>query len=269
MDKACNVLPRRPSATDLLLDLLVTRGSPLSGQALIQAAALFGIGENAVRVSLSRLISCGKIERLERGLYEARLQPSRLAYTVDHWHRREELRVPWQGHWLAVQDAETSRADKSVWRRHQRALGLRGFASLRAQLHIRPDNLHISFDQLQAELESMGIAPGSGLMRIHQFDAAHESHARALWNTRSLESAHKHWIDVVLGSHARLENLPLASAVRESLLLGRAAIAHLLRDPLLPEELMPSRTRQTLQTHLRSYQQQAVKLWLLWFAQYE
>jgi phenylacetic acid degradation operon negative regulatory protein len=269
MDKACNVLPRRPSATDLILDLLVTRGAPLPGKALIQAAALFDIGENAVRVSLSRLISSGKIERFERGLYRARLHPSDLAYTVDHWHRREELRVPWQGHWLAVQDAQTSRADKSVWRRHQRALGLRGFASLRTQLHIRPDNLCTSFDQFQAELESMGIAPGSCVMRIHQLDILHEAHARTLWNTRSLESAHKHWIDIVLGSQARLEHLPLAGAVRESLLLGRSAIAHLLRDPLLPEELMPSHTRQTLQTHLQHYQQQAVKLWLLWFAQFE
>lgn len=269
MDKSSNVLPRRPSATDLILDLLVTRGTPLPAKALTQAAALFDIGENAVRVCLSRLISAQKIERVERGLYQAKLQPSNLAYAVDSWHRREERRIPWQGHWLAVQDAEVSRADKSIWRRHQRALGLRGFASLGSQLHIRPDNLATPFEPFQIEMAAMGIAPGSCLMRIHQFDVTHDARARSLWNTRSLESAHKHWTDIVVSSHARLESLPLPSAIRESLLLGRSAIAHLLRDPLLPEELMSSKARHALQTHLQSYQQKAVNLWLLWLRQYE
>lgn len=54
--------------------------------------------------------------------------------------------------------------------------------------------------------------------------------------------------------------MPLPSAVRESLLLGRSAIAHLLRDPLLPEELMPSNSRLSLEQELRSYQQRAIEL---------
>lgn len=267
MDKSCNVLPRRPSATDLILDLLVARAIPLSAIAITQAAALFGIGENAVRVCLSRLISAGKVERPERGIYMAKLQSSHLAHIVDNWHRREQLRQPWHGQWLALQDASASKADKSLWRRHQRALGLRGFAMLGPQLHIRPDNLRIPFTEFQAELESLGIASGSCLMQIHRFDTLHEAQARKLWNTQALEAAHKHWISVILGSHQRLDGMPLPSAVRESLLLGRSAIAHLLRDPLLPEELMPSNSRLSLEQELRSYQKRAIELWTAWLDQ--
>jgi phenylacetic acid degradation operon negative regulatory protein len=251
----------------LILDLLVARAIPLSARAITQAAALFGIGENAVRVCLSRLISAGKVDRPGRGLYLARLQPSHLAHIVDNWHRREQLRRPWHGQWLALQDASASKADKSLWRRHQRALGLRGFASLGPQLHIRPDNLRITFTEFQVELESLGIASGSCLMQIHQIDKLHEAQARKLWNTQALEAAHKHWISVILSSHQRLDDMPLPSAVRESLLLGRSAIAHLLRDPLLPEELMPSHSRLSLEQELRSYQQHAIELWSAWLDQ--
>ena len=151
MDKSCNVLPRRPSATDLILDLLVARGMPLPASDIARAAALFDIGENAVRVCLSRLVSSEKIERTARGL----------------------------------------------------------------------------------------------------------------------GAAHQHWLDMVINSQERLDDLPLASAVRETLLLGRSAIAHLLRDPLLPEELMPSGTRHALRAHLRAYQQKALELWLTWLSQHD
>ena len=269
MDKSCNVLPRRPSATDLILDLLVARGMPLPASDIARAAALFDIGENAVRVCLSRLVSSEKIERTARGIYQAKLQPQHLAHTVDNWHRREQLRQPWNGGWLAIQDATISRSDKTLWRRHQRALGLRGFASLGPHLHIRPDNLKVGFNALQSEMESFGVAPGSCLMKIQQLDSQHETKARSLWNIRALGAAHQHWLDMVINSQERLDDLPLASAVRETLLLGRSAIAHLLRDPLLPEELMPSGTRHALRAHLQAYQQKALELWLTWLSQHD
>ncbi|RGE46013.1 transcriptional regulator, PaaX family protein [Comamonas testosteroni] len=269
MDKSCNVLPRRPSATDLILDLLVARGMPLSAPAIARAAALFDIGENAVRVCLSRLVSAEKIERTARGVYRAKLQPQHLAYTVENWHKRELLRQPWNGGWIAIQDASISRSDKTLWRRHQRALGLRGFASLSPHLHIRPDNLKVGFGAMASEMASFGVAPGSCLMKIHQMDSLHETKARSLWNIRALGAAHQHWMEMVVNSQQRLGTLPLASAVRETLLLGRSAIAHLLRDPLLPEELMSSEIRHALRAQLQTYQQQALELWLTWLSQHD
>lgn len=99
-------------------------------------------------------------------------------------------------------------------------------------------------------------------MKIHRRDAQHETKSRPLWNARALGAGHQHWLDMVISSHERLDDRPLASAVQETLWLGRSAIAHLLRDPLLPEELMPSDTSHALHAHLQIYQQKALELWL-------
>ncbi len=59
-----------PTAKTLLLDLLstVSHGScPV--RALLEAAELFGIRENSLRVALVRLRAGGLVERDERGCY--------------------------------------------------------------------------------------------------------------------------------------------------------------------------------------------------------
>ena len=104
-------------------------------------------------------------------------------------------------------------------------------------------------------------------MKIHRLDAQHETKSPPLWNIRALGAGHQHWLDMVISSHERLDDLSLASAVQETLWLERSAIAHLLRDPLLPEELMPSDTSHALHAHLQIYQQKALELWLAWLSQ--
>lgn len=264
MDKSCNVVPPRPSGPDLMLDLLMARGQALPASALLRAGALLGLGETTVRVSLTRLVAQGKIARHGRGSYQAQAQGPSLSRTVDGWRLRESRRTPWQGRWLAVHDAAVPRSDKTRWRHHQLALGLRGFAMLEQGLLVRPDNLAGGLAVQREELHALGLS-GSALMFLAQdFDEATLARARALWDVRALQSAHRHWLGVVQASHARLDGMPLPSALRESLLLGRQAIAHLLRDPLLPEELMPSNARKALHQALRTYQDKALELWLRW-----
>ncbi|WP_034387976.1 hypothetical protein [Comamonas composti] len=273
MDKSCNVVAPRPSAPDLMLDLLVARGGALPARSLLRAGQLLGLGENTVRVSLSRLLAQGKIDRVGRGSYQALARDSALFQTVDAWRLRESRRLAWQGCWLSVHDAAVMRSDKTQWRRHQLALGLRGFASLQQGLLVRPDNLQGSLEQQRTELLALGLSPKALVFQAADFDEATEQCARSLWNTRSLLSAHRHWLAMLKASHERLSGvpqvIPLASAVRESLLLGRQVIAHLLRDPLLPEELMPSEVRQQLHQSMQSYQRQALRLWLQWLREQE
>lgn len=267
MDKSCNVVPPRPSGPDLMLDLLVARGKALPASALLRAGALLGLGETTVRVSLTRLVAQGKIARRGRGSYQALARGPSLSRTVDGWRLRESQRVAWQGRWLAVHDAAVPRSDKTRWRRHQLALGLRGFAPLEQGLLVRPDNLGGGLAGQRAELGALGLSDSALLFQAAGFDEATLARARALWDVRALQAAHRHWLDMVQASHARLGHVPLPSAVRESLLLGRQAIAHLLRDPLLPEELMPSQPRWQLHQALRSYQDLALGLWLQWLGE--
>lgn len=264
MDKSCNVVPPRPSGPDLMLDLLVARGQPLPASALLRAGELLGLGETTVRVSLTRLVAQGKIARCGRGSYQAQALDPSLSRTVDGWRQRESRRTPWQGRWLAVHDAAVPRSDKTCWRRHQRALGLLGFAGLEQGLRVRPDNLAGGLPAQRDELRSLGLSGAALMFLAQEFDEAMLARARSLWDVRALQSAHRHWLDMVQASHARLQGMPLSSAVRESLLLGRQAIAHLLRDPLLPEELMPSAARQSLHQALLGYQDTALGLWLRW-----
>jgi phenylacetic acid degradation operon negative regulatory protein len=67
-------------------------------------------------------------------------------------------------------------------------------------------------------------------------------------------------------SEKRLRTQRLEVATRESLLLGRAVIAHLIRDPLLPAELMSPEPRAALLTATRRYQDKALVLWRKWLA---
>jgi phenylacetic acid degradation operon negative regulatory protein len=63
-----------------------------------------------------------------------------------------------------------------------------------------------------------------------------------------------------------LRALDPGAAARESLLLGRAVIGHLLRDPVLPTELMSPEPRIALVAAMKSYQTEARRLWRQWLA---
>ena len=53
-----------PNGKSLILDLLATlREGSMPVRALVSAGALFGVGENNVRVSLARLYASGRVER--------------------------------------------------------------------------------------------------------------------------------------------------------------------------------------------------------------
>ena len=60
----------RPTAKSLILDLLTTvPGTSVPVQFLVEAAAMFGIDSNSVRVALTRLGARGLIESEKRGQY--------------------------------------------------------------------------------------------------------------------------------------------------------------------------------------------------------
>ncbi|WP_198084651.1 PaaX family transcriptional regulator [Variovorax sp. E3] len=266
MDKICNVQVVMPSAPDLILDLLVADGGTLSSQALCRAGALMGIGESTLRVGLTRLAADGKIARGERGSYMLNRAGPALSRAVDDWRHKEAQAVAWQGDWLAVHDAGVARADKTAWRRHSLALSLRGFAALRPGLQIRPDNLAGGLEAERTQLEALGLSAHALVFRIADLDEAAQSAARKLWNVRTLEADSRRLQAGLERSEKRLRTQPLEVAVRESLLLGRAVIAHLIRDPLLPAELMPTAPRTALLAATRRYQDKARQLWRKWLA---
>jgi len=264
MDTACNIQTTPPSAPDLILDLLVAHGTALPVATLCRAGALMGIEPAAIRVGLTRLAGQRKIVRGARGSYTLNRAGPALARDVDDWRRKGEQMVAWHGHWLAVQDAGVPRADKTVWRRHSLALELRGLTAFQPGLQLRPDNLQGGVAAVRAQLLELGLAPQALVFRLDALDAAREAEARGLWDVATLQAEYRKLRRALEHSRQRLPKLALERAVRESLLLGRAVIASLIRDPLLPPELMPPRERLALLQTTQDYQSLALTLWRRW-----
>ena len=105
------------------------------------------------------------------------------------------------------------------------------------------------------------------MFHIADLDEAAQAAARKLWNVRAMEADYRRLQAGVERSEKRLATQKLETATRESLLLGRAVIAHIIRDPLLPAELMSTAPRTALLAATRRYQDKALVLWRKWLAQ--
>lgn len=267
MEDQGNIFDNAPTAPELVLDLLVADGGTLSAAAICRAGALMGIEAQVVRVALTRLLAQGKIIRSGRGSYVIERRRHALADAVDRWWRHQHHQLPWQGGWIAVIDGDVRRQDQKTWRRHQLALQLRGFAALSPGLWLRPDNLRGGVKAEQASVRTLGLAPQALVVRMEGLDAQARNRADRLWDSLQLPQRYSAMADSLQESARRLPAMPLADATRESLLLGRHTIAALLRDPLLPAELMDGEPREHLTQLMRSYQRQARKVCRAFLAQ--
>ena len=132
----------RPTAKSLILDLLTTvPGTSVPVQFLVEAAAMFGIDSNSVRVALTRLGARGLIESEKRGQYHLGATTAGVVDTVSAWRLGERRRTRWDGGWFAVNTASLKRSDRRTMTQVERALRLLGLAELDRGLFIRADNL--------------------------------------------------------------------------------------------------------------------------------
>ncbi|QGZ57731.1 PaaX family transcriptional regulator [Paraburkholderia acidiphila] len=264
MGTICNVPVALPNAPDLVLDLLEAHGGALAGQAICRAGVLLGHRESTMRVAMTRLLEAGKLGRRERGWYELNPDGLKLRGMLDVWTRNVVEEVPWQREWVAVHDAHVGRADKSLWRRHQLALALRGFAEFEFGLKIRPANRVGGVDVERRELKGLGLAPMATVFLLVDWDQESAQRAHRLWPTGELARDCAQCL-AALDKHRRLlAKMPIERALRESFLLGRAAVMLLIRDPLLPEALMNPQLRNALANEVRSYKSMAHGMWDAW-----
>lgn len=262
-DKKCNIGESELSASDLVLDLLAAHDEhQLPVAALCRAAKICGIREQNVRVALSRLGQQGKVASTDRGSYSLNPSGSSLLRDVDNWLRREQQAVAWHGGWIGVVDGAVPRRHKVVWRRHERALSLRGFRPLNAGVHLRPDNLDGGVAAVRRDLQGLGLAGQALVMAVGELSDADEQRARTLWNLKSLERSYRSLIRRLERSRAGFAARSEERIARESLLLGREAIRVILHDPLLPESLMGGDLRHQLIECMRDYQTVAKTVWL-------
>lgn len=253
------------SAKSVLLEVLSAGESIYKGvlpvRSLVQAASVFDIAENSVRVAIVRLRAEGLLESPGRGEY--RLGPS--AQVVNdkiHGWRTVSTRVgDWDGSWAAVFTADLSRTDRPALRRRLRALRFLGFEELKPGLFLRPNNLTHGIDGVREELAALGLDSDASVFRMEQLSADQERRARALWDSPSLEETYSKLHGELSHSMGRLEELPLDASLREVFLLGREGIRHVVLDPLLPNPLVDEGKRSAMVGTLQDYCDKGTNLW--------
>jgi len=260
---------RRPTPKSLTLDLLSSlRGGSLPVAALVAAAELFGIRENALRVAIARLLAAGRIARDERGRYRLGAAAEAVDRHVLGARRAEERTQAWQGGWWMLHAGKLSGARPLERRRRAQALRLLGFAALAPRIALRPDNLRTSLSELRGELHALGLEADALLVRAGEIDPDADARARRLWRRASLESAYRRMLAELAASEARLGSLPEPAAMVESFLVGGRAIRQLALDPLLPEPLAPEARRRELARAVRRFDRAGRRAWAPFMARH-
>ncbi|GGC63661.1 PaaX family transcriptional regulator C-terminal domain-containing protein [Undibacterium terreum] len=251
-----------PSSSDVVLDLLSAHtGHQLPVQSLCKAAELFGISSQGMRVALTRLVQQEKISKTGRGNYQLNPGGNTLFRDVDDWLHKENRARAWKGQWLGIHVDALALADKTAWRRHEKAMALRGFRPLRKYLYVRPDNLKGGLESVRTEMQALGLMESALLFEIAQLEAKEGDIVRSLWDAAEMRLLYRALLELIARSSKGLARLSDGQAARESLLVGREVIRHIILDPLLPAEMMPSQERHELTAAMRDYQVQARRYW--------
>jgi phenylacetic acid degradation operon negative regulatory protein len=224
--RALPALDLRPlTARSVLLSALLGTHPPrLPVRLLVQVGELFEIPEGTVRVALSRMVADGDVVQ-DDGAY-------RLAGRLLERHeRQDDSRAPhtrpWDGQWeMAVVTASgRPAAERAALRR---SLGELHLAELREGVWVRPDNL---------ERPWSALVDDRCLHAEARFGAATDSDAELVASLWDLPA----WAERAEQLEAALDEVDgLATGLAVGFMVSAAALRHLLADPLLPPELLPT-----------------------------
>lgn len=244
----------RPTPKSLVLDILSSvRGQSVPIAALVEASALFGLAENSLRVTATRLLAAGRIERDGRGRYRLSAPSLAVDEQVRAWRTRESRLRPWKRGWVGVHHRPSAR--------EAQALSLLGFASFRPGLFLRPDNWKGGAMRVRADLLRLGLSDEALVHGIAELAPGDQADASALWDTAALLAGYAAAREALRAGERTLAHLPEAEAMVESFGLGGRVIRLLALDPLLPEELVPAAPRRALTRALRSYDEAGRRAW--------
>ncbi len=238
-----------------ILDLLRTYGKKgTTARSLMAAGEMFSYSDNQLRVTLSRLVARGLVEKISRGTYRLAEQSDPVSDFVEEWRLGESRRSPWQDRFLLVHtDAEDER---SAW-----CLDALGFRLVRKHLWGRADNLSKTASELSTLLKNLGLAGDFLVIEQAAFSAQESAKLFASYDIEALNESYLDVISRLKKSEQKLPGMPHEEAMRETFRLGGEALQVLAKDPLLPEEIMPSTHRQHLHEVMLSYDKTGRDIW--------
>ena len=246
----------RLAPKSLILDLLSTlAGGTMPVGALVQAAELFEIAENSLRVALARLLATGQVERDERGRYRLGERAAPIDRHVNAWRRLNERLVVWRGGWIG---ASAGGGDPA---RRARALRLLGFRELAPGLAVRPLNLRGSVTAVRDDLRELGLGSEALIFELSELDPAAQARASRLWDVDELRRGYRACRAELEESRKRLVSAGEREGMVESYRIGGRVIRQLSFDPLLPEQILPAAEREALLDAMQRYDLLGRRLW--------
>jgi len=246
--------------------LTAARHAPRSGVEvwqMVKIGTLFGFADNAVRVAVTRLCAAGRLESVGAGSYRLTPAERKLHKHGERWNSGEERVRPWKGGFLAVSLPARTNANRGTRRASETALQRLGFREgVAPRVYLRPDNLRQRRGVTEAQLTDFGLQSDAEVFVMGGFsDRLMRAELLQLWPTDEMEREYRRRIRDLGRTLDRASDMALEEALVELSVVGGAAVRTLARDPLLPDEMMPSASRAELtQVGLR-YTALARSLW--------
>lgn len=82
-----------------------------------------------------------------------------------------------------------------------------------------------------------------------------------LWDVSTLRATYSKLLQLIEKSEKSIRRYDAISAAKETMLLGRYVISQIVRDPLLPSEMIEDSERHLLVDRMRTYQANSKIIW--------
>ncbi|MFT7246384.1 MAG: phenylacetic acid degradation operon negative regulatory protein [Candidatus Azotimanducaceae bacterium] len=248
---------------NIILDLLRTYGQRGTNvQDIASTGHLFGFSDNQIRVTLSRLVSRGIVEKRQRGHYRLCQITDPVNDFAERWREGEARVKPWpNATWLCVHIAGSDLSQTRAQTKAEWALTNHGFIAVDARFWIRPDNLSTPANALKQQLLTLGLPASAIMIENARLDSSLTQMWLKSFDAAAIKARYREMNEQLEASLRRLAELPVTQAKKESFELGGRAIQIMAKDPLLPETLLSPATRQQLWQTMCRYDEAGRHIW--------
>ena len=227
--------------TTVFGDSIAPRGGTVWLGSLIAAMQAFGINERLVRTSVFRLAQDGWLQsrQIGRRSYYSLTEQGRERFEQATQKIYGEPASTWDGTWTLVLLSGVDPATRDLVRKE---LGWLGYGALSPSVlaHTAPD-----MAGLDLALERLGVADELVVMsgRTERNEAGMRLLAQETWNLEDIDERYVSFVErfrPLIKEHGKDANVSPKSAFLVRTLLIQEYRKVLLRDPQLPEELLPT-----------------------------
>lgn len=228
--------------TTVFGDCIAPRGGTIWLGSLIAAMAEFGISERLVRTSVFRLAKDGWLQsqQVGRRSFYSLTETGRERFAAATHRIYGEPETTWDHEWTLVVLSGVDTAQKDALKRE---CGWLGFGALSANIlaHPAPDMTDLDVTLRRLHVDSDVVVMTARTLRS---DTAMRGLARSSWNLDDIDARYERFVTTFRPLIAALQKKgaavePRTAFIARTLLIQEYRKA-LLRDPQLPEELLPA-----------------------------